>query len=52
MKKALMTVTLAAVVVATVAIARPQPRVSDAEVQAAIDARLHELLVRIHAQQR
>lgn len=57
MKKALSAVAVAAVAVATVALARPaaQPPVSDAQVQAAIDARLHQLLVQLnerHASQR
>jgi hypothetical protein len=51
MKKMLAAVTLAAAVLATVALARPAP-VTDAEVQAAIDARLHELLVRLNSQHR
>lgn len=50
MKKALMVVTLAVVAMTTVAMARPARQVSDAEVQAAIDARLHELLVRINVE--
>jgi Ni/Co efflux regulator RcnB len=48
MKKILSAVMAAAVVLATVALARPAPEVSDAQVQAAIDARLHELLVSLN----
>jgi hypothetical protein len=45
MKMILSVVTVAALVAATVALARPTPSVSETQVQAAIDARLHQLLV-------
>jgi len=48
MKKALSAVTMAALVAGTVALARPAPQVSDDQVQAAIDARLHQLLVKLN----
>ncbi|MEW5738584.1 MAG: hypothetical protein AB1938_06635 [Myxococcota bacterium] len=53
MKKLIAMVTLSAAVAAGVALAaRPQPKPSDAEVQAAIDARLHELLKKLNEQHR
>ena len=48
MTKLLSAVTVAALAAATVALARPAPKVSDQDVQAAIDARLHQLLVQLN----
>ncbi len=51
MKKILAVVALAAVVVGSLSMAKPAPkRLSDAEVNAVVDARLHELLARMNAQ--
>ncbi|GMU60293.1 MAG: hypothetical protein AMXMBFR34_20560 [Myxococcaceae bacterium] len=53
MKKLIAMVALSAAVVAGVALAarpQPKPHPSDAEVQAAIDARLHELLKKLNDQ--
>lgn len=52
MKKLIAMVALSVSVVAGVAVARPQPTKSpsDAEVQAAIDARLHQLLKQLNEQ--
>jgi hypothetical protein len=54
MKKLIAAVTLSVAVVGGVAVAqRPEPKSpSEAEVQAAIDARLHELLVKLKEQRR
>jgi hypothetical protein len=48
LKKSVALLSLILVAFATVAAARPHHRVSDAQVQAAIDARLHELLVKLN----
>jgi ABC-type transporter MlaC component len=54
MKTMLATMMVLVAAVATVATARPHAthKVSDAEVQAAIDERLHELLVKLNDQRR
>ncbi len=54
MKTMIATMLVLVAVVATVATARPHAtrKVSDAEVQAAIDERLHELLVKLNEQRR
>lgn len=49
--KSLAAMSVVAAVVGGVAVARPHSaKVTDAQVQAAIDARLHEMLVKLNAQ--
>jgi hypothetical protein len=48
--KSLAAMSVAAAVVGGVALARPAHQVTDAQVQAVIDARLHEMLVKLNAQ--
>ena len=51
MKKLIAVAAVAVVAVATMAVGSGKPqRVSEAEVQAAIDSRLHQLLVKMNAQ--
>ncbi len=49
MKTLIALVLLTAVAVASAALATPPKKVSDAEVQRAIDSRLHEMLVRLNS---
>jgi hypothetical protein len=52
MLKTLTAVMVAGLALATVALARPSAQVSEDEVQAAIDARLHQLLVKLNDRHR